>query len=323
MEEEYTLSVNVKPIEIGDATNPAKVSRIHSLFAALESALTILGEPYDYNFLMGISGHAFRLMIYKSGIYVEQPDDCQTHYFKFHTLEAIGYQEKMGSQFCDGAGYKDEEITSAIKDSLAKGIPALIWHSHPYWGVVIGYKDQSFIINAGNGERIKLEKIKASGFHIFKKTAGANLGASVRNSFKIVLDYAFRKRMPKGSTSWFHKNFSGLAAYERWISHLKHKRVEDSHSNWWNYVTLLDSRKAALAHLKDIRKFYANQALEEINVLFDKYEMIGNYLHQNLIYFPKDNVTSTTEEGAITALKRIAEMEKEAFKFIKTSKLCD
>jgi len=63
-EKEGVMLKNVKPmVAQRNVADLAKPSRAHAMYAALENAMQILGEPYDYDFLMGISGHAFRLMV--------------------------------------------------------------------------------------------------------------------------------------------------------------------------------------------------------------------------------------------------------------------
>ena len=75
---------NIKPmIQEGNVADLSKPSRAHGMYAALENAMQMLEEPYDYDFLMGVSGHAFRLMIHENGVYIEPPDDGQNHYFRY------------------------------------------------------------------------------------------------------------------------------------------------------------------------------------------------------------------------------------------------
>lgn len=76
--------------------------------------MQILGEPFDYNLLMGLSGHAFRLMIYKSGVYIEPPHDGEGYYFRYHALPALGYEQRIYHDPHGDSGYSPEETAQAI-----------------------------------------------------------------------------------------------------------------------------------------------------------------------------------------------------------------
>jgi len=51
---------SVPPVMQGDPGDLSKPSRAHAMYAALENAMRILGEPYDYDFLMGVLGPGSR-----------------------------------------------------------------------------------------------------------------------------------------------------------------------------------------------------------------------------------------------------------------------
>jgi len=322
-EKEGVMLKNVKPmVAQRNVADLAKPSRAHAMYAALENAMQILGEPYDYDFLMGISGHAFRLMVHQDCVYIEPPDDGQAHYFRYHTLAPIGFQKKGGTDaWCTKE--PDEDTAAAIKVSLERGIPALKCHSFPNWGVIVGHQDGHFVVNAHNGktERIALSG-GLSGCHVLERLPGhPDIARSVAASFKTIVDYAFRERMPQGDTSWFHKMYSGLAAYDSWITNLREGGKTQKFAYSWNYAALLDARRAAVGYLKQVRKYYKGESLRELEELIQKYDAIVVYLHENLKHFPrKENVSEYTND-AIATLEKVRDMEKDAFLFLKGSSL--
>ena len=319
--EEVTLK-NVKPIAQGNVADLSRPSRAHSMYAALENAMQILGEPYDYDFLMGVSGHAFRLMIHEDGVFIEPPDDGQGHYFQYHTLSPIGLQKKGGTHSWH-AEEPDEDTVDEIRESLARGMPVLKCHPFPHWGVIVGHEDGKFIVNAHNG---KQESIALSGSpagcHVLERLPDKpDIADRVADSFAIAAAYAFRERMPQGDTSWFHMQYSGLAAYDCWIGHIREGRIKDKFANSWNYAALLDARRAALGYLNQVRKYHTGDSLKELEDLARKYETIVAHLHENLKHFPQKEDVSEHAQDAIAALKKARDMERDAFLFLKGSSL--
>lgn len=320
--QESVMLENVPPIIRGAPGNLSKPSRAHALYAALENAMRIMGEPYDYDFLMGVSGHAFRLMIHQGGVYIEPPDDGQGHYFRYHTLTPIGFQKKGGTHaWCTEKPKEDTAVE--IRASLAQGLPALKCHHFPHWGVIIGYEGGRFVINAHNGKQERLALSGGlAGCHVLERLPDKpDIARSVAASFPIIVDYAFRERMPQGDTSWFHKQYSGLAAYDCWIANLREGGKAQKFAYSWNYLTLLDARRAALGYLKQVRKYYKGDSLRELAELIEKYDAIVTCLHANLKHFPRKKDTPAHTDEAIATLGKVRDLERDAFTFMKGSRL--
>ncbi len=321
-QKESIMLENVPRVVQGDPGDLSRPSRAHAMYAALENAMRILGEPYDYDFLMGVSGHAFRLMIHEGGVYIEPPDDGQGHYFRYHTLGAVGFQKKGGTHaWCTEK--PDEDTAAEIRASLDQGIPVLKYHRFPQWGVIIGYEDGDFIVNAHNGKQERITLFGGlAGCHVLERLPRRpDVALSVAASFGCIVDYAFRERMPQGDTTWFHKQYSGLAAYDAWISHLRQGRIKDKFAGSWNYKTLLDARRAGLGYLKQARRYYKGEPLGELDALIEKYGAVVSHLHENLKHFPWKEDASEHTDDAIAALSKARDMERDAFTFMRESSL--
>jgi hypothetical protein len=117
-----------------------------SVAGALTGALRFLGDPATVSWVMGVSGHAFRLALPVGPDGVALPG-AET---ALDLRRAAGLYRNLGRKveiIHAAAGARDErkhrdEAVKRVRRSIDRGIPAIVYDLHlPKFGLVIGYDD--------------------------------------------------------------------------------------------------------------------------------------------------------------------------------------
>ncbi len=110
----------------------------NSFFLSVKSMLEYLGYKFDYEFLMGVSLHAFRTNIYPD-LSLSSTDPFSgfnTGEYLLNVLD-IDWETRMGSE-----DDKDASLTvMKIVDSINRGVPVIAIHIDytENWGIINGY----------------------------------------------------------------------------------------------------------------------------------------------------------------------------------------
>jgi hypothetical protein len=297
---------------------PGGETRLHGVFAALENVMRVLREPFDYDYLMGVSGNAFRTIIHEEGVYCEPPEDGDCHFY-YHALQGIGYRERLGEPFC--RRQEDSMVVEHFaRESLEAGVPVIVGGPGKPWGTVIGHEDGRFIVNVADGGTEAVDEIAAP-YHIIRKGDPVRPAEEVRRSFSVAAYYAFLERMPSDRWKWFSGYLSGLEAYDAWITHLRTGRVGDEGSNSLNYLALVDAREAGLRYLHRVRRTYSGDVLRQLKDLASKYEMIVHLLRDNTDLFPGGREDGLYFSAAADVLQEVRRMEEDAFMLMRDGDL--
>ena len=215
MEKKYLQ--NVAPLQT-NTTDADAAGRECYLFGTLEATLKYLGEPIDYYYLMGISGCAFRIVVLEGAISACGPDVSSDYYYPY-AIKAVGYQDVEGLEGCGGEAWKDiPNIQQAMKHSINNNVPVLTFNPFPFWGIIIGYEKDEFIVSRYFKPETKTY-IDEGAFHIIEKTGNVEKNINlVRESFRIAVEHSNKKRL------YAYRN--GIAGYKEWIKQLRSPLTE-------------------------------------------------------------------------------------------------
>jgi len=233
-----------------------------TFLGALEAATAVTDHPYQYSDLMGWSGMAFRVRWFAPE---GSPRWCPSSPVG-EIEEEIGAVAKatgwpLRFEFVEKSDpAKLRSVTADIVASVGAGRPVLAYEPKLNMDVVFGYED--------DGKTLLLRDY-------FKPETPLRLGPSELGFLTISLgDFGAamsrREAMVEGLRTavrnWHRERFSegpgeywyGDAALARWLSDLR--RFDDYSQEernslcsvgWWNYVSLVDARHAAVAFLRE------------------------------------------------------------------------
>ncbi|MBN1820028.1 MAG: hypothetical protein JW833_04910 [Prolixibacteraceae bacterium] len=255
---------NIPCLEWGKGTD-------NSFVRSTQLALNALGENYSYNFLMGISGAAFRLHF--NSVWCPSSADSTTGYDVSGDLfRAVGHQAEL-FKINDGSFKDIKMLFGRIKEFIDRGIPlvAINLKGCTEWGIVTGYlKNKPGILCRtyfDESEEYSLaERAPWLTFFITEKKALMNDNHTFRKSLEIAVKHA--------TTEKFEEYYSGFKAFGFWIDQLKkaiaaNEKFKESFINRIIFNCLYDSRRAAAGYLESLN-----------NYLKSPVELISNYKNE-------------------------------------------
>lgn len=192
---------------------------------SLYACLQYLGDPHDYDYLMGVTGAAFRRLWNR-----DDGGNIDLSYFGDepfrHAFEALGYE------WTTVPAEKDAMI-EAVMASIARGRPAISFGiiGPPEAGVVAGYEERGQVLHGysyfqerGNGYYHKrdwyetMDRNAGKGLIVIgdKARAAPSDRETLARSLQWAIDLERTARRPT-----LPHHVGGLAAYEAWASGLE------------------------------------------------------------------------------------------------------
>jgi len=291
---------------------------------ALTAAMRAIGKDVTYDYLMGVSGAAFRLHFQWCP---SSPDatcgfDCSAP-----ALKALGYT----AYAIHSDKNKPEEVKKvreAVVKNIDKGYPVLAIDliNVPDWGVIVGYSDggKKFLCRTYYDkaeEYSKAEKWPWVIEIIDKKVDAPEHKESILKSLEIAVKLS--------NTKNYGDYASGFAAYETWAQELlddaKFANLDEeelnskNHTNAWCYSSLIDAREAAVRYLKSIGKEFDAESAKHLSAAMNVYEEILGKLKEGWKYAPfpwqlqeGESWTKEMRHSEAEVLKEVLTMEKKA-----------
>ncbi len=300
---------NIPQLKWGENTD-------NSFIRSAQLSLNALGEDYSYEFLMGISGAAFRLHF--------NPDWCpssadSTTGFDVSSVlfQSLGYKSELHS--IDDNNFNDiKSLYQKIIAQINLGIPivAINLKVCPEWGIITGYlKNKPGILCRTyfdeTDEYSLAERAPWLTFFIGEKGQPLDDDVLFKNSLKIAVQLA--------RTDEFGEHKSGYSAFSKWIKELKKRSVSirtkifaEYEVNLTIFNYLLDSRKAAVGYLASM-----NNKMKRANLVIDNYRKEVDLLEEtqkNILPSFDSEPQSWTEDiinKQIDILTQISGVEKE------------
>jgi len=225
----------------------------NSFIRSAQLSLNALGEDYSYEFLMGISGAAFRLHFNPD--WCPSSADSTTGFDVSKVLfKSLGYKSELHS--IDDNNFDDiKSLYQKIIAQINLGIPIIAINLKvcPEWGIISGYlKDKPGILCRTYFDKTEeyslAEHAPWLSFFIGEKEKAINDNELFINSLKIAVELA--------KTDKFEEYKSGYSAFKKWIEELKKQSeaiktfvFKEYEINLTIFNSLLDSRKAAVSYL--------------------------------------------------------------------------
>ena len=243
----------------------------NSFIRSAQLTLNALGENYSYEFLMGISGAAFRLHFHPD--WCPSSADATTGFNVSKVLfKSLGYKSELHS--IDDNKFEDiKSLYQKIITQINLGIPIIAINLKvcPEWGIITGYlKNKPGILCRTyfdkTDEYSLAEHAPWLSFFAGEKGEAMNGDELFNNSLKIAVELA--------KTDKFEEYKSGYSAFKKWIEELK-KQAEaiktfvfkEYEINLTIFNSLLDSRKAAAGYLT-----LMNDKMKKGDLIIDNYK---------------------------------------------------
>lgn len=264
--------------------------RENSVLGALEAALQAIGEEIPYEFLMGVSGGAFRVQIH-------QPEWCPSapHAncgFRLYAPLAAALRFELvhlGSETQgDGEGRR---APRPVIESIDRGVPA--FYSREEESLVVGYEKGGREVllrpHAARKEGYVPHTVHEllsdwGGFEVLRrKDRPPDRRQALIRSLEIAVELAHTEAYEDSlQAGGKHARYaSGFAAYAVWTQGLRDGSSREGAQmcgNAYCYTSLIDARRAAAVYLDSIASELGADAQAHLLRAAERYREIGQVL---------------------------------------------
>jgi hypothetical protein len=292
---------------------------MNTFIAALQRVLEFLGEDYSYSTLMGLSGAAFRMQIHWNGLCPSGPDATCGFDSAGQILKILRLDHRI-RQASDG----EERIKSDVKKSIAAGRPAIAIDliKVPDWGLIVGHdaQDRYQVLTYYNDHKNKPQPAEKDPWTVY--LLDERLGAVKRDEAETMSLFLLRNLLENRSYGPYH---TGQAGFEAWLERLQNigcflagsgeRRGEHLLGNYWNYISLMDARRAAKIYLQEeirYRRFDNDAVYRKMGDLFgqeaetlSRYHITPPFQDEGRSMLEEENIRQQIE-----VLQQAAELEK-------------
>jgi len=303
--------------------------RDNQFIAALTVAMQAMGEDVTYEYLMGVSGAAFRLHFW-------MPEWCPSSTallggfdHSIPVMKALGYTAHTIKRDVD-----DAEVRRTVIESIERGQPVIAQNlmGNGRYGVIAGYQQEGDSFLCRTYDDVTEDYSLSVGrpwlfFIIGNKQQIPDRRESIVKSLEIALELAHTRAYERDGK----EQASGFAAYEKWTSDLLSdtlfagKREEDldymAHTNAFCYLCLTDARGAASRYLESVVGDFRQSSAGHLLKAADLFETIHRKLKEGKTYAPTPWQTSECSLWAhdekmrhneAAVLRKAMDLEKDA-----------
>lgn len=299
----------------------------NTFIGALTVAMRAIGEDVTYDYLMGVSGAAFRLHFHQPDWCPSSPDATCGFDHSEPVMKALGYTAD-GIHSDKDKPEEVKKVREAIVQSIDKGHPvvAIDLINVPDWGVIVGYSDsgKEFLCRTYYDkieEYSKAEKWPWVIEVIGEKGDAPNKRESILKSLQITVNIA--------NTENYEDYASGFAAYEKWAENLlddaRFENLDEKEfksmnlTNAWCYNNLVDARMAAVRYLKSIETEFDGESAKRLTKTAKIYEEVVAKLKEGWKYAPfpwqvkeGEHWTKEMRHAEASVLKDVLTLERKA-----------
>jgi hypothetical protein len=135
---------------MGKTLNARIVPNWTCIIGAMEGSLRAIGETHSTAYLMGTSGHAFRLNIETTHVCLDGPSSIDwTEHLPLYDNLGYGFEEIYARRGDDDFSAQRERALNDIILSIERGVPALLWAPDiAEFGLVVGYDGENYIVSS-------------------------------------------------------------------------------------------------------------------------------------------------------------------------------
>lgn len=250
-----------------------------SVHAAQASVMSALGEAISYDYLLGISGLAFRLQVSTDGFCSSSPHPACGYQCIECSTRALPWDIQSYSAAADDK-VKVAAVRQAVMASIDRGIPAQF--SNEEDGIIVGYQrgGEAWIClhpQQHGGKQPYLEANWPWGVTVYstRKTAMPELKTLVIESLQQAVAMAITETAPED----YHVGFK---AWDDYIAKLEilekadgKTRASLQQGNAWIYECLGKHRGAAAVYLRQVAPLFDDTAAAHLRLAADQYEALS------------------------------------------------
>ena len=257
---------------------------------ALIGGLDFLGAELSPARIMGVSGHAFRLVVADS---LDRFGSSMIDLQEMVKLYAnLGYRIRLLTADADDPNFpqKQQETWKAIGASIDRGVPVV---ARLGWGhrLIYGYhpkKEQYYAVSSWGARQYELDELgEESRFSeggievlVLEEKLAVDPRAAERLSLEFAVAEAHRPDVPGASS---HNGFRG---YECWISDLEEDRVQNTRGLGSTTGLVAGARTAAGEYLREIAGNYSGKVAEGLKKASECYDREVELLEEVAVIFP-------------------------------------
>ena len=246
-----------------------------SVHGAQATILEALGTPLSYEYLLGISGLAFRIQVFKDALCPSSPHSCCGYMCISRSTKSSPWNIKIFEVKSEDTE-KVQELRDAVKESIDRGFP--LQYGSIEDGIIIGYQKDGeewlcYDPLQQNGKKIVIETEIPWGVVEFvsEKDSLPSKNELAVESLKQAVEMAHKE---DAGEYWL-----GFRAWEEYIAYLEILdenndliQKDDILGNAWIYECLIAYRLHAVSYLRGIaQSFYEEVELLLLNAA-DFYE---------------------------------------------------
>jgi hypothetical protein len=227
-------------------------SSVHAVQAA---AMEAVGEDISYEYLLGVSGLAFRMQVSKNGLCPSSPHSFCGYECHARSSQALPWKLKL-FETKPGDAEKVAAARQAVVESIDRGVP--VQYGSEEDGIIVGYQK-------GGDEWICYHPMREGGMQTFVETtwpSGILLFTEPKEEQPTRRELALGaleqavEMAGAGEAGDYHV---GLKAWEDYVAQLnalqdadEERRKGDMLGNSWIYECLAQYRGAAAQYLRDV-----------------------------------------------------------------------
>ena len=258
--------------------------RESSVHAAEAAAMEALGEETTYEYLVGVSGLAFRMQVSKDGLCPSSPHSFCGYPCHRRSSQALPWKLRIIEvKPEDAEGVK--EARQAVMESIERGIP--VQYGSEEDGIIVGYQEDG-------KEWICFHPMQEGGTKTFVETNwpwGIALFTERKEEqpsrHELALG-ALQQAVEMAQAQEAESYHVGFAAWDAYLERLRFLQTADEEikrgdmlGNSWIYECLVQYRSAAAQYLRDIADEFAPQVAEHLLKAAHLYERMSSQVLQD------------------------------------------
>jgi len=237
-----------------------------TIMGALEGCLRHLGEERSQVYLMGVTGHAFRISVSDS-LSMDAPAMMDMERVA-ELYGNLGYEVELisGKQDDPRLREKQNQAWGEIKSSIDQGVPAVARTDGFFW-LLNGYseKKEEYYLSAfgGMGEPVGYDELGFGDRGLDVLLIGEPRPVDPRDAEMASLRFAVEHARGKDPVV-DEKHRNGFAGFELWMANLREEKTEGRFSMSFNTAVVTQARRSAVAYLDDISGKYEGEVAERL-----------------------------------------------------------
>lgn len=248
----------------------------NSVHAAEARIMQALGEDITYEYMMGVSGTAFRMQVHERGCPSSPHSFCGYQTIQ-GAVEALPWHVVPYECKTEEADSR-KKTRAAVMASIDKGVPCQYGNEED--GIIIGYQEdgEEWIClhpyQFNTDPFVETKWPWGVGVFTSRKDQQPDRKACVRKSLELALKMDSTKHKGDyrcGQEAWNYW-IATLEDDARFAPNLEESKQFSQHGNFWIFESLIDARKAAAIYLRDVARDFPGDAQGHLTSAAENYE---------------------------------------------------